>query len=142
MKIHAQNSHLNLLFNVSILWALLSVTPPLEAAAVITATTTATPAVGADAEPGETVSYSITVTNDPTEAAQAVGYSVTLDANVTLTGGTIKTTPVALDDSYTGILGYRLRSGRQLACWPMMSTLRTVPAWMGFPQCSRLSILG
>jgi len=105
MKIHAQNSHLNLLFNVSILWALLSVTPPLEAAAVITATTTATPAVGADAEPGETVSYSITVTNDPTEAAQAVGYSVTLDANVTLTGGTIKTTPVALDDSYTGILG-------------------------------------
>ncbi|MHC4064739.1 MAG: hypothetical protein ACYSUI_09595, partial [Planctomycetota bacterium] len=55
------------------------------------------------ADPGDTIKYTITITNTGNMDAEGMSFSDTIDANTTLVGGSIKTTPIALDDSYNAI---------------------------------------
>jgi uncharacterized repeat protein (TIGR01451 family) len=54
------------------------------------------------AEPGDTITYTVQVTNSGTDATGVV-YSDTVDPNTTFVPGSITTTPVAIDDSYSAI---------------------------------------
>ncbi len=55
------------------------------------------------AEPGQTVTYTVTITNNGTDAAN-VAFSDTVDPNTTLVNGSVSTQPLAANDSY-GVLG-------------------------------------
>jgi uncharacterized repeat protein (TIGR01451 family) len=55
------------------------------------------------ADPGDTIRYTITITNNGNMDAAAVSYSDTIDGNSTLVGGSLKTTPLALDDAYNAV---------------------------------------
>ncbi|HWQ33421.1 MAG TPA: MBG domain-containing protein [Blastocatellia bacterium] len=52
--------------------------------------------------PGDTLQYSVTITNSSSDATSAT-FSETIDANATLVPGSISTTPVAVNDSYSTI---------------------------------------
>src|ERR1044072_3234696 len=54
------------------------------------------------AEPRDTITYTVQVTNSGTDATGVV-YSDTVDPNTTFVPGSITTTPVAIDDSYSAI---------------------------------------
>ncbi len=60
------------------------------------------PDAGSDgqADPGETIKYTVTVTNSGSTDATGVDYDETVDANTTLTPGTTKMSPLAIADSY------------------------------------------
>ncbi|MEZ4519821.1 MAG: DUF11 domain-containing protein [Chloroflexota bacterium] len=53
------------------------------------------------ADPGYTLRYTITITNVGNLDATDVYFSDTIDANTTLVGGSVSTTPIARNDSYT-----------------------------------------
>jgi uncharacterized repeat protein (TIGR01451 family) len=55
------------------------------------------------ADPGDTIGYAITITNLGSTDAAGVTFSDRLDANLTLVPGSIKTTPLSLDDAYAAI---------------------------------------
>jgi uncharacterized repeat protein (TIGR01451 family) len=52
------------------------------------------------ADPGDTITYTATISNSGTDATH-VKYSQPLDAHTTLVGGTLNTSPLALNDTYT-----------------------------------------
>ena len=52
--------------------------------------------------PGDTLQYAVTITNSGSDATSAT-FSETIDANATLVPGSISTTPVAVNDSYSTI---------------------------------------
>ncbi|MBS1796884.1 MAG: cadherin-like domain-containing protein, partial [Acidobacteria bacterium] len=52
--------------------------------------------------PGDTLRYTVTVTNGGTDAA-GVNFSDTIDANTTLVPGSLKVSPIAFDDSYSSL---------------------------------------
>ncbi|MBS1794783.1 MAG: cadherin-like domain-containing protein, partial [Acidobacteria bacterium] len=52
--------------------------------------------------PGDTLRYTVTVTNGGTDAA-GVNFNDTIDANTTLVPGSLKVSPIAFDDSYSSI---------------------------------------
>jgi hypothetical protein len=52
------------------------------------------------ADPGDTVEYTVTVTNNGTDASN-VNFSDTLDLHQTYVGGSVNTTPIAVNDSYS-----------------------------------------
>ncbi|MFN7962486.1 MAG: Ig-like domain-containing protein [Thermoanaerobaculia bacterium] len=54
------------------------------------------------ADPGDTLTYTITITNNGSEAA-TVNLSDVVDANTTLVAGSTSSTPFARNDQYTGI---------------------------------------
>lgn len=56
-----------------------------------------------DADPGDTLRYTITVEQSGTTAAAGVTFSDTLDPNTTLVAGSLRTTPIARNDSYTSL---------------------------------------
>src|SRR6266850_6348782 len=76
------------------------------AAPVITATKTATfpdPDGNGKAEPGDTISYTVTISNTGTADATGVTFDDNPDPNTTLVPGSIKSSPVAVNDSYSAI---------------------------------------
>src|SRR6185369_3338136 len=85
-------------------------TPP---SASITATKvdawddTATP--DGKAEPGQTVTYTVTITNTGGTSATGVTFTDTIDPNTTLVGGSVATQPIAVPDSYNVIGNVRIQ---------------------------------
>ncbi|MBI1765943.1 MAG: Ig-like domain repeat protein, partial [Acidobacteria bacterium] len=86
----------------------------------ITATKAAVLAAGGDlgaigfVNPGDTLTYSVTVSNGAGAMdATGLSFSDTLNANLTLVGGSVMASPVAVDDSYpcTGNLSISISAG-------------------------------
>ncbi len=55
------------------------------------------------ADPGDTLRYTIFVTNSGITDAGAVGFQDTIDANTTLVAGSLRTTPIARHDQYASL---------------------------------------
>ena len=53
------------------------------------------------ADPGDTLRYTVTFTNRGDQPAQALLFSDTLDPNLTLVGGSLRVSPVAVNDAYS-----------------------------------------
>jgi hypothetical protein len=87
-----------------------ALTPP---SASITATKvdawddTATPDL--KAEPGQTITYTVTITNTGAVAATGVTFTDTVDPNTTLVPGSVMTQPIASPDSYNVIGNVRIQ---------------------------------
>ncbi|MGA1790011.1 MAG: right-handed parallel beta-helix repeat-containing protein [bacterium] len=54
-------------------------------------------------DPGDSLRYTITITNSGGEAATGIDFSDTIDNNTTFVNGSIKVTPIAMDDAYETI---------------------------------------
>jgi uncharacterized repeat protein (TIGR01451 family) len=67
-------------------------------APTITATKSHMPA--GNANPGDTLTYTIVIANSGTSDATGVNFSDTIDPNTTLVGGSVIASPIANDDSY------------------------------------------
>ncbi len=80
-------------------------------AAMLSATKTVTDVNGGNAEPGDTLMYSVTITNSGAMDATNVNFTDTIDANTTLVGGSVNVSPLAGDDAYTTIGNTRLTVG-------------------------------
>jgi uncharacterized repeat protein (TIGR01451 family) len=52
------------------------------------------------ADPGETIEYTIAITNTGPDPATGVVYTDTIDANTTLVGGSVTASPVAVNDTF------------------------------------------
>src|SRR5438270_5609052 len=86
--------------------------PNISAVPNITATKVdAFPDPNADgkADPGETITYTVTISNTGTADATNVAFSDTVDANTTLVPGSITTQPIAVADSYNVIGNVRIQ---------------------------------
>lgn len=57
------------------------------------------------ADPGETIKYTVIIQNSGSTDATAVDYDETVDTNTSLTGGTLKTTPLAYSQTVTILEG-------------------------------------
>src|SRR5437870_3246105 len=68
---------------------------------------TATP--DGKAEPGQTITYTVTISNTGTAAATGVTFTDTIDPNTTLVGGSITTQPIASADTYNVIGNVRIQ---------------------------------
>jgi uncharacterized repeat protein (TIGR01451 family) len=68
-------------------------------AAVLTATKTDNLSVPAN--PGDTIMYTVTITNSPAMDATNVMFSDMIDANTMLVGGSVASSPIAFNDTYT-----------------------------------------
>ena len=80
-------------------------TPAAERLApALTATLTAAPAAPADTEanPGDVLRYLLTLVNSGADDALDVAYSGLLDASATLVAGSLRVSPLAAPDTYTG----------------------------------------
>ena len=82
-----------------------SAAPPAQAAPAVAATKTDRLLVDRDgdgrADPGDTLRYTVVVSNTGATNATGVTFNDTLDRNVTLTPGSIQTTPLALGQAAT-----------------------------------------
>src|SRR2546423_13157872 len=67
-------------------------------APTITATKSHMPA--GNANPGDTLTYTVVITNSGTSDATGVNFSDTIDPNTTLVAGSVIASPIANDDSY------------------------------------------
>ncbi|MGH9941372.1 MAG: DUF11 domain-containing protein [Pyrinomonadaceae bacterium] len=79
------------------------VLPSGAASVSVTATKTdsfADPDGDGRAQPGDTITCDLTVTNDGTTDATGVVFSDNLDANTSLVVGSVNTQPLAADDTY------------------------------------------
>ncbi len=78
-------------------------------APLVTATKTDALAVDNDgdnnADPGDTLMYSVTITNSGSMDATGVVLSDTIDPNTTLVSGSLNTSPLAVDDAYANAIG-------------------------------------
>ncbi len=61
------------------------------------------------ANPGDTMSYTVVITNSGSTDATGVMFNDTPDANTTLVPGSVTTTPIAIDDSYTATGNVRIQ---------------------------------
>ncbi|MBI4470248.1 MAG: cadherin-like domain-containing protein, partial [Acidobacteria bacterium] len=55
----------------------------------------------ATADPGDTLMYTVTITNNGGTTATGVTFTDTIDGNTTLNAGSVQSTPIAVNDSYT-----------------------------------------
>jgi hypothetical protein len=60
------------------------------------------------ANPGDTLTYTVKITNSGSTDATGVVFNDTPDANTTLVPGSVTTTPIAIDDSYTATGNVRI----------------------------------
>jgi uncharacterized repeat protein (TIGR01451 family) len=61
------------------------------------------PDVDGKAELGQTIKYTVTITNNGPDPANGVVFSDTVSANTTLVGGSVSTSPVATGESYSAL---------------------------------------
>ncbi|MDT5269850.1 MAG: trimeric autotransporter adhesin [Acidobacteriota bacterium] len=61
------------------------------------------------AEPGQTVTYTVTVSNTGSADATGVTFTDSVDPNTTLVAGSVQTQPIATDDSYNVIGNVRIQ---------------------------------
>src|SRR5437870_1460763 len=80
-----------------------AVSPASPAGPTITATKTDNrPSVDpANANPGDTIMYTVVISNTGMADATGVTFSDTIDPNTTLVGGTLNSSPIANNDTYT-----------------------------------------
>ncbi len=64
-----------------------------------------------NADPGDTLKYTVTITNTGDMAATGVVFNDTIDPNTTLVPGSIKTTPLAANDSFNALGNVRIQHG-------------------------------
>lgn len=57
----------------------------------------------ATAEPGEILTYTVTISNTGTEAATSLGFSDDIDVNTTLEENSLQTSPIAANDQYSSL---------------------------------------
>ncbi len=82
---------------------------PLAMVPNITATKTDSyPSAPAGAQPGEVITYSVTITNSGTDATN-VTLSDTVDPNTTIVGGSAKATPILFNDTYNVLGNVRIQ---------------------------------
>jgi uncharacterized repeat protein (TIGR01451 family) len=83
---------------------------PLRAPAITAIKTDSFPDTDGDgkAQAGETITYTVTVTNNGTGDATGVTFNDTPDANTTLVGGSVSTTPLAFNDLYDALGNVRI----------------------------------
>ncbi|HYH84746.1 MAG TPA: Ig-like domain-containing protein, partial [Pyrinomonadaceae bacterium] len=60
------------------------------------------------AEPGDTITYTVTITNNGTDATNVV-FNDTIDPNTTLVPGSVQTQPIAANDSYNVLGNIRIQ---------------------------------
>src|SRR6185369_9536267 len=76
-------------------------------AAVIVATLSDNTAAATKVTPGSTINYTATITNNgaasPADDATNLNFSAPLDANTTLVGGSVPTSPIAFNDTYNWV---------------------------------------
>ncbi|MBC7930265.1 MAG: cadherin-like domain-containing protein, partial [Rubrivivax sp.] len=60
------------------------------------------------AEPGDTITYTVTITNNGTDATNVV-FNDTVDPNTTLVPGSVQTQPIASNDSYNVLGNVRIQ---------------------------------
>jgi uncharacterized repeat protein (TIGR01451 family) len=60
------------------------------------------PDLDGKAVPGDTITYTVQINNNGTDATGVV-FNDTVDANTTFVGGSVTTTPVAIDDTYSAV---------------------------------------
>ncbi|HEU4595939.1 MAG TPA: Ig-like domain-containing protein, partial [Pyrinomonadaceae bacterium] len=60
------------------------------------------------AEPGQTITYNVTITNNGTDATN-VQFTDTIDPNTTLVPGSVATQPIATNDSYNVLGNVRIQ---------------------------------
>ncbi len=77
----------------------------------LSATKTATDVNGGNAEPGDTLMYSVTLSNGGPDPATNVMFTDMIDANTTLVMGSVNVSPLAGNDAYTTIGNTRLKVG-------------------------------
>jgi hypothetical protein len=63
------------------------------------------------AEPGQTINYSVTITNNGTADARDVVFSENLDASASLVTGSVQSTPLGLDDAFSTLRNQALTRG-------------------------------
>jgi uncharacterized repeat protein (TIGR01451 family) len=63
------------------------------------------------AEPGQTITYTVTIANNGASDASGVVFSDTVDPQTTLVGGSVQTQPVASNDSYNVLGNVRIQPG-------------------------------
>ena len=68
------------------------------------------PNIDGKADPGETITYTTTITNSGTDAS-GVQLTDTIDANTTLVPGSLKISPLAFDDTYVAAQNTPLSAG-------------------------------
>src|SRR5215813_4590927 len=82
----------------------------LQPAPVITATKVDSyPSAPGPALPGETITYNITISNTGTADATGVVFNDTLDPNTTLVPGSVNTSPITGDDTYSVLGNVRIQ---------------------------------
>src|SRR5882724_4322773 len=77
-------------------------------APIIAATLADDIGLGAKKNPGDTITYTATISNTGSDALNVV-YTDILDNNTTLVGGSVKTTPIAFDDAYIVVGNVRIQ---------------------------------
>ncbi|MCL4262370.1 MAG: DUF11 domain-containing protein [Anaerolineae bacterium] len=60
------------------------------------------------ADPGDTIGYTVVITNTGPDPATGVVFTDTIDASTTLIAGSVETTPLARNDSYTALGNVRI----------------------------------
>jgi hypothetical protein len=85
---------------------------PAAVAPIISATKTdsfADSDMDGKAEPGEIITYSITVTNTGPDAATNLTLNDTVDANTALVGGSVRSTPIGFNDAFNVLGNVRIQ---------------------------------
>jgi hypothetical protein len=67
------------------------------------------PNLNGKAEPGDTITYTATISNTGTSDATGVTFTDSVDTNTTLVPGSVQTQPIAIDDSYNVIGNVRIQ---------------------------------
>jgi hypothetical protein len=86
--------------------------PLVFAAPIITATKVDSfpdPNANGKAEPGDTITYTVTISNTGSADATAVQFSDSVDTNTTLVAGSVQTQPIATDDAYNVLGNVRIQ---------------------------------
>src|SRR5215207_869326 len=95
-------------------WQAAAAPAPLAAAAapIISATKVAAfadPNMDGKADPGQTISYTVTITNSGPDPATNLTFNDTVDPNTTLQPGTVVASPIAVDESFSVLGNVRIQ---------------------------------
>jgi uncharacterized repeat protein (TIGR01451 family) len=78
------------------------------------------------ANPGDTIRYTVHITNTGPDPATGVAFNDTIDANTTLIAGSVNVSPLARDDSYTAVGNTLLEVGVTASGFPAVTAAGSV----------------